>query len=462
MPTRIKLLFSLIAGFWIIGCSLAAPAHAQAEAFATDTVIDRSTPEACLSFFIGATNEIRDKMEFFKKKREETRSWTYPQPGDEERKRIDFLMAQIQDTLDLSGVPEWSRETIGTETAFMIREILRLSKVTATTPLRRLKDDLWVVPGTYLQIGKIQNGMRMGDVVFTADTVASVPDYYRKIIAKKPKHEFNTYKFYTESPGGIIPPAWSGALFMLPGVWLSSYGTNTVWQWTLFGLALIVVFMAPTLIGRLFPGGDLRIMIIALLTMLLAKVSNYVVIDLGSLTATGALVGSIVFSIAFYAALSLAAFMTSEIIAQNYTRISHLDPHNIDSSIVRLLCRVAGVFAALGIILYGLATAGFPVMGIVAGLGVGGLAFALAAKPTLENLLAGVVIYMDKSVKVGDDISAKDIEGVVEEVGMRSTRLRAPDGAMISVTNSELSDMIIRNKTRSRPPVGDPTPSSKT
>jgi MscS family membrane protein len=446
-----RLLIAVIAALWAVAFGFATPARSQAtEAYPTDTVIDRSTPEACLSFFIKATNEIRDKMEFFKKKREETDSWIYPQPSEEERKRIDYLMAQILDTMDLSAVPEWSRETIGTETAFMIREILRLSRVDATTPLRRLKDDLWVVPGTYLQIGEIQNGMRMGDVVVTADTVANVPGYYQKIISKKPKQEFNTYKFYTESPGGIIPPAWSGGLFKLPDFWLSSYGTNTIWQWTLFGVALVVVFVAPTLLGRLFPGGDLRIMVVALLTMLFAKVSNYVVIDLGSLTATGALVGSILFSIAFYVALALAAFMMSEIAAQNYTRISHLDPHNIDSSIVRLLCRVAGVFAALGIILYGLSTAGFPVMGIVAGLGVGGLAFALAAKPTLENLLAGVVIYMDKSVKVGDDIEAKDIEGVVEEIGMRSTRLRAPDGSLISVTNSELSDKIIRNRTRSR------------
>jgi hypothetical protein len=256
-----RLLISIIAAFWAAALCLSTPAHAEeVEAYPTDTVIDRSTPEACLSFFITATNQIRDKMEFFKKKREETNSWIYPQPSDEERRRIDYLMAQILDSMDLSAVPEWSRETIGTETAFMIREILRLSKVDAATPLRRLKDDLWVVPGTYLQIGKIQNGMRMGDVVFTADTVANVPGCYRQIIAKKPKQEFNTYKFYTESPGGIIPPAWSGALFKLPDFWLTSYGTNTVWQWALFGVALVIVFAAPSLLGRLLPGGDLKIM----------------------------------------------------------------------------------------------------------------------------------------------------------------------------------------------------------
>ena len=426
-----------------------------ADAYPTGAIIDRSTPENCLAFFIRATNEIRDDMEFFKNKREETRSWVYPQPTEEERKRINYLMSEIYDSMDLSAVPEWSHDTIGAEMGFMIREILRLSKIDATTPLRKLKDNLWVVPGTYLQIGRIESGIRMGDVAFTAETVANVPYLYRRIIDKKPKIEFNTYKFYTESPGGIIPPPWAGVFFALPDFWLKSYGTNTIWQWSLLFLMLLVLFFLPYALRGLFPAGNLRLLAVAFLTMILAKISNYVVIDMGSLTSSGALVASIIFSIIFYLALSFLTFMISEVFAQNYTKISHLDPHNLDASIIRLLCRVVGVFAALGIIIYGVSAAGFPVMGIVAGLGVGGLAFALAAKPTLENLLAGVIIFMDKSVYVGDYIESKDIEGVVEDIGMRSTRLRGPDGTLISITNSELSDKIIKNKTRRITPPAD-------
>lgn len=336
----------------------------------------------------------------------------------------------------------------------MIREILRLSKIDATTPLRKLKENLWIVPGTYLQIGQIASGMRMGDVVFTAETVANVPYLYQRIIDKKPKGEFNTYKFYTENPGGVIPPPWAGVFFVLPDFWLRSYGANTIWQWTLFAIALVMLFSLPYAIRGMFPAGNMRFLGVAFLTMLLAKVANYVVIDLGSLTANGALAASIIFSILFYLAFSFAAFMLSEVFAQNYTKISHLDPRNLDASIIRLLSRVGGVTAALAIVIYGLSTAGLPVMGIVAGLGVGGLAFALAAKPTLENLLAGVIIYMDKSIYVGDYIESKDIEGLVEEIGMRSTRLRSPDGALISITNSELSEKIIRNKTRHIIPTG--------
>jgi len=440
----------IMLGWIILACMIGSPvAWAGAAAdYATGAQIDRSTPEGSLAFFIKATNEIRDDMEFFKKKREETNSWWYPQPTDEERKRIDFLMYEIIDSMDLSGMPEWSHDTVGTETALMIRTIMRLAKVDATTPLRKLKDDLWVVPGTYLQIGKIGSGMRMGDYTFTAETVANTPYLYAKVIDRKPKTEFNAYKFYTESPGGIIPPAFAGPIFKLPPFWHQVYDTNTIWQWTLFGLTLLLLFLGPWLLTRVIPEGPWRIFVFSALTMLFAKFGNIAAIVWGSLTSRGAVIGSIIYSIVFYLSLSLAIFMLSELIANNYSTFSRLNPRNVDASVIRLLCRVLGVCGALGIIIMGLNTAGFPVIGIVAGLGVGGLAFALAAKPTLENLLAGVIIYMDKSIYVGDYIESKDIEGKVEEIGMRSTRLRGKDGTLISITNSELSEKIIRNKTR--------------
>jgi MscS family membrane protein len=437
--------------------SAANHAHAgRADAYQTHLTVDRSTPERCLAFFINATTDVEGVMERLNMQHAELKSLSYPQPLETERKRVNYLMSEVLDTMDLSEVPQWSRQAIGTGTAFMISEVLRLSNVKANTPLRKLKDDLWIVPGTYLQIGKIQSGMRMGDVVFTADTVANAPALYRKIIATKPIDEFNPYKFFSESPGGVIPPVWAGGVFALPGFWLASYGNNTVWQWTLFGVCLLLMFVLPYLLRRLFRKGAVRVLGVAVLTMIFSRLGDYVSIDLGCLSSVGAMIGSIIFTIVFYLALSLSVFMVSEILASNYMKIARLSPDTLDSSIIRLLCRLGGVFASLGIIIYGLNTAGFPVMGIVAGLGVGGLAFALAARATLENLLAGVVIYLDKSIKVGDHIQSGDVEGVVEDIGMRSTRIRAADGTLISVTNSDMSSKTIRNKTmRITPPASE-------
>ena len=73
---------------------------------------------------------------------------------------------------------------------------------------------------------------------------------------------------------------------------------------------------------------------------------------------------------------------------------------------------------------------------------------ALAAKPTLENILAGVILFLDGSIKVGDTIDSNPLSGTVEDIGMRSTRIRAEDGSLITVTNSELADRVIRNISR--------------
>ncbi len=446
-----------LAGLWTVLLFDANLAYAgRTDHYPMHLTVDRSTPERCLSFFVNAMTDVEVVMERLKIQHDQVKTWTYPQPLEIERKRIDYLMSEVLDTMDLSEVPQWSRQSIGTGTAFMISEILRLSNIKTDTPLRKLKDDLWVVPGTYLQIGRIQEGMRMGDVVFTAQTVANVPALYRKIIPSKPVDEFNIFKFYTESPGGVIPPVWAGVFFSLSGFWLASYGTNTVWQWTVFGVCLLLMIYGPYLLRRLFRKGAPRVLGVAVLTMIFARLGDYVAIDLTSLSSLGATIGTIVFTIVFYLALSLTVFMLSEILAGNYLKIARLSANTLDSSIIRLLCRVGGVFASLAIIIFGLNTAGFPVVGIIAGLGVGGLAFALAARPTLENLLAGVVIYMDKSIKVGDHIVSGDVEGVVEDIGMRSTRIRGSDGTLISVTNADMSAKIIRNKTmRITPPASE-------
>jgi MscS family membrane protein len=81
---------------------------------------------------------------------------------------------------------------------------------------------------------------------------------------------------------------------------------------------------------------------------------------------------------------------------------------------------------------------GVDVSGLIAGLGLGGLAFALAAKDTVENIFGSVAILLDQPFRIGDNISVAGVTGVVEEIGLRSTRLRTPDNSLISLPNSKV------------------------
>jgi MscS family membrane protein len=89
---------------------------------------------------------------------------------------------------------------------------------------------------------------------------------------------------------------------------------------------------------------------------------------------------------------------------------------------------------------------GFNVTGLIAGLGVGGLAFALAAQKTIENLFGGVTLITDQPIRVGDFCRyGGDKLGTVEEIGMRSTRIRTLDRTLVSVPNSRFSEIELEN-----------------
>jgi MscS family membrane protein len=98
--------------------------------------------------------------------------------------------------------------------------------------------------------------------------------------------------------------------------------------------------------------------------------------------------------------------------------------------------------------LFALGSFGVNVTALVAGLGVGGLAVALAAQKTLENLFGGITIIADAPVRVGDFCRFGDKQGVVEEIGLRSTRIRTAERTVIAVPNAEFSTLQLENLAR--------------
>lgn len=82
--------------------------------------------------------------------------------------------------------------------------------------------------------------------------------------------------------------------------------------------------------------------------------------------------------------------------------------------------------------------AGYDVGALVAGLGIGGLAFALAAQDTIANLFGGFTIFVDKPFKINDRVQVAGFDGTVIEVGIRSTRLRTLDGRLVTIPNKNI------------------------
>jgi MscS family membrane protein len=118
---------------------------------------------------------------------------------------------------------------------------------------------------------------------------------------------------------------------------------------------------------------------------------------------------------------------------------------SLDANLLRLSARVIGFIGGVVILAVGAQNLGLPVLSLVAGLGIGGLAVALAIRPTLENLIGGAILYADRPVRVGDFCSFGTRSGFVENIGVRSTQVRALDRTLISIPNATFADMEIVN-----------------
>lgn len=436
-----------------------APAASSSEDAAygyADITVDRSTPEKHLATFLTAVDRTVLRMKAREWARAHYDAWLYPEITPQQAGEIELLKKAVLDSMDLSAVPEWRRESAGLETAFMLWEILKAEGVGKNTEFRKLRDGLWVIPGTYIQAGTIASGMRMGDVVFTSDMVANVPSLYDAVIGTRQPQGFSPYRYLTETPGGLMPPRWGGVAQKLPAFLRWEFGSNTVFQWLIAVLILVAVFSITAAVGYVFRKRGQRWFAEAITLGLLSLYATGIVVDQAGLSGWGATFMTLVFMTMFYGALIVCVLIIGEWLGNWLSSALTKSDKTFDTSIIHLATRIVSASAAIGVVIYGISAAGVPVYGIIAGFGVGGLAVALAAKPTLENILAGVILFLDGSIKVGDVIDSSPLSGTIEDIGMRSTRIRADDGSLITVTNSELADKVIKNVSRrvARPGAG--------
>lgn len=143
-------------------------------------------------------------------------------------------------------------------------------------------------------------------------------------------------------------------------------------------------------------------------------------------------------ALAIVAVVSLLIILNAELERVLQRRISRSDPTAI-TALLRVLRRVidvAYVVAGLGVMLRHFGVDATPAL---AGVGVGGIAVALAAQKTLENLIAGASLIFDQAVKVGDFLKFGEVAGTVEHIGLRSTRIRTPDRTVVSIPNGQIA-----------------------
>lgn len=132
-----------------------------------------------------------------------------------------------------------------------------------------------------------------------------------------------------------------------------------------------------------------------------------------------------------------------------FTRRAERTDTKMDDQLVPFL---TDIIIALIVIVAGLIITGkvfnIDVATLITGLGIGGIAIALAARETLENLLASFTIFMDGSFVVGDAVQIGTMTGDVEKIGFRSTRIRTVDGSLVTVPNRLIVSQVLENLTQ--------------
>lgn len=117
----------------------------------------------------------------------------------------------------------------------------------------------------------------------------------------------------------------------------------------------------------------------------------------------------------------------------------------LDDQLVPLVRQTANVFVVVVGTLFVLSNLDVNVGALIAGLGIGGIAAALAAQDTMRNLFGGLTVLADRPFQVGDWITVGDVEGTVEKIGFRSTRIRTFRTSLVSVPNATFMDSVVDN-----------------
>jgi MscS family membrane protein len=137
--------------------------------------------------------------------------------------------------------------------------------------------------------------------------------------------------------------------------------------------------------------------------------------------------------------LLLDVWREKTVLAQDKAFAAHLFP---------LINKVVKAFVIVAAAILTADNLNIKITSLLAGLSVGGLALGLAAQDTIANLFGAVAIFLDKPFHIGDHIKVEGVDGTVEGIGLRSTRIRNLDGHHVTVPNKLMGNAIITNVTR--------------
>ena len=367
-------------------------------------------------------------------------------------------------TLDLSELPPAVQQDQGTLRSIFLLEILDRIEL---PPAEEIPDAAaveasgltrWTIPNTEITIARTQEGPYAGEFQFSAHTVAQLPTFYERAehLPYKPGADIRLYEDVAYSPGWMLPVEW---IDDLPSFAYVVVLGQTIWQClgavATIGLTALLVAGAYLVGRQVDHAADAeasrpqfgRLIATALAIPAIYLCARFVA-DGIHITGTPEVVIDFAVSTALAVAVGWLLLLILNAIGKAIIRGRASGPGSVDAQLIRIVERLLAIVVLIYVALHLAESFGVPAAPLIASLGVGGLAIALAVRPTLENIVGGFILFADKPVRVGEFCLFGDKMGTVEQVGLRSTRLRALDRTVITVPNAEFAQMQIVNFTR--------------
>jgi len=416
---------------------------------------DTSSPRTTLKSFIDSCNELHQLIRTSK-------YFDRMSPGHRP------LVHRILDCLDDRALPEYARESLAGEVAICLKEILDRVDIPPYEQIPAAESieaaggmevvSQWRVPGTRLTIARIEEGHRRHEYLFTAGTVGRAVEYYQDVKCLPyrttgPERSEGFHQWYFSAPGN---PMIASLVDRVPD-WARKQRLGiTVWKWMGILISLLISILVMAAAYRLqafftsrWHGKSLfrywLTILFPFVAMLVPCAFRHVVEYHLTLRGTPLYTISFAANLATFLAALVVVFGVNNRIAETVIAAPQIRSQGLDAQFIRIVSKLLSLVAAVVIFLEGGRYLGIPVTTLLAGAGVGGLALALAAQSTLKDLLGTMMVLLDKPYRVGERIILKHYDGFVDEIGLRSTKIRLLTGHVASIPNDVMAHSEIEN-----------------
>lgn len=351
-------------------------------------------------------------------------------------------------TLDLSYLPAVIQQEKGKELATMLLSVMERSKAVALSQIpRQPKSDKYVF-GRYAQ-GDV-NIVKQADGrwLFSQQSLRALPEIVEGLLETPTKNG-------SQDPQVALPfyiHLRSKLPDVLKGGFLLEY-----WQWLGIFFVVIVGFIADKLVAWFLSKNVKRWKvnhtafngvedaILRPLGLMAMAMIWWFLLGLLGLPDTAQVILSVAVKLLVSLSGVWSAFRLVDIINALLMRKALATANRFDDLLVPMVTKSLKVFVVVMGIIFSADNLNIDVTSLLAGLGIGGLAFALAAKDLLGNFFGSLTVLLDRPFQIGDWVVIGDVEGSVEAVGFRSTRIRTFYNSLITLPNAILTTTKIDN-----------------